>query len=197
MSEVTTNTGEVEGDVPRAKKADYRWLNARGEEVEDIEVATGVSYEPVAGGRAVWQIPGAVLGSVQTMLALAGAKIELRNAGRGEAEVGEGGGPANRRIAACVAGDWGARSGGGGGGGRGYDLDKLADAIADVMTRKKKNFNREKVRAALENGGMIGGHALEAKAYRAALVAMVGVREAYDRLMGRQTKVEDIADDLG
>lgn len=68
--------------------ANWSYVNANGQVLtaedadEDsvMEIATGVYYKDLGSGRdTVYQIPGAVAGSVQTMLALFGAKTKFGN----------------------------------------------------------------------------------------------------------------------
>lgn len=196
-----TDVQNTSADAAESRKvAEHDWLAPDGQAVDDIEAATGYRYRQVigAGGDFAYQIPGAVAGSVQTMLALFGTKTkainwssQLRGTDRRmPIDVAALAG----RFAEIADGQWPEREGGGGG--RGYDLEKLYAAFADVMGRKKKPINETKVRGALAEGGTIGGQALDAKQYRAAIMKVDGVRTAYDRLMGNTTRLDDIADDF-
>jgi hypothetical protein len=191
MSEV--NATPAKG--PREKKADYFFIDASGSQVDDIESATGIEYVPLAGGGLKYQIPGVEAGKIATMLAVAGAKIELRNAGRGAAEIGDSG-KAAQRMARLVDGDWGDLSGTGGGRAP-VDEDKLFEAMATVLTNLGKPYTESKIRAGFKDGGTIAGKAQpDGKSYKSACMTIPGVEEEYKRLTGKvAVAVESIADD--
>jgi hypothetical protein len=184
----------------REKKADYFYLAPDGTRVDEIESAAGVEYVPTAGGNVKWLIDGTV-GSKTLMLAVAGAKIELRNAGRGEAEPADGSGKAAQRVARMKGvedggeADWGDLAGQGGGRAP-IDDDRLLAAMVTVLTAKGKPFNESKIKAGFADGGTIAGnkHA-DGKSYKAACLKIDGVEAEYNRLGGKATTVESIADD--
>lgn len=179
------------------KIADHFWLAADGSAVEDIEKAAGYRYqEEVTGGRMDYIVPGILVGTVQGMFALFGAKTkainwssQLRTENDGRLDISA----LQAKFAKVRDGAWPEREGGG----FRYDLDKLADALVAVLTKKKKPANRDKIRAAMEAGGSIGGKSLDAKDYVKTVASVDGVKGEYDRLMGRSTDIASIGDDFG
>lgn len=198
--------------------AKHVFINANGEIVDKQEEATGARYFPgdVAEGESFsYQIPGARAGEPATMLAVFGAKTLMTNtvssfydalpkgAARGSARPRKAEAPATdligleERFAAIQPGDWGAERGGGGG--VGYNLDDLLAAVVQVFTESGKAINADKVGAALRDGGVLKGVALDAKAYRKQIISIDGVRAAYEALRAAKAptvSADDLADDL-
>lgn len=123
-----TDTSNSTEKPTRETKAKYDWLDAAGNVVEDIESATGLKYTAL-GDNSVCavQLPGAVAGDKLTMLALAGWKIEARNAARGVSAT-----PAQERWDAIETGNWGV-GGEGSRGPRGIDIEVLIAAATPLV----------------------------------------------------------------
>jgi len=191
----------------------HQWLNANGEVVEGIEAAAGVRYVTDAG-----ETVDVLLRSEQLpMLAAFGARTLVTNtvssfygpkpegAGKDAKRPRKDDAPdsdavgVRERFAAITADDWGAERGGGAGG-VGYNLDDLASALEEVITAAGGTFNRDRVSAALREGGTFKGSALDAKAYRKAVYGVAGVKEAYAALRAAKaaptSTVEEVADDF-
>lgn len=70
-------------DVQTSKKrklAEHSYIDLQGNEVEQVEQATGIHYLHIAAGSEFeYQIPGAVAGSPQTMLAAFGGRTLATN----------------------------------------------------------------------------------------------------------------------
>lgn len=198
--------------------AKHVYLDQTGEVTDDQAKAVGVRYFPgdkAEGESFTYAIPGAVAGSPQTMIAVLGTKTLMTNtvssfyealpkgAPKGSARPRKAEAPASDiagledRFAAIVDGDWGAERGGGGG--VGYNLDDLLDAIDQTYSALGVNINRDKVANGLANGGDYKKQALDAKAYRKAMISIEGVRAAYEAIRAAKaptTAPEDAADDL-
>ncbi|HXV74199.1 MAG TPA: hypothetical protein VD713_05660 [Sphingomonadales bacterium] len=143
-----TETADTAAKVER--KAAHAWLLPDGVETKAIASATGASYTDKATGEsASYQIPGAVAGSVTTMLACFGLRTLMTNTAsqarqardRGEADVGGDVENIRERLAEIKDGAWGAERAGGGLG-RGINIPALVDAIEEVATKKRKPFDR-------------------------------------------------------
>ena len=123
-------------ETTKRKVAEKTFIDATGAKA-DIEKATGLSYKSLADGKeGVYQIPGAVAGSVATMLALFGASTLATNSASANRQAGEDGTESDTdavmaRFEAIVDGDWGTERGGGVG--RGIDVDAVVEAINEVM----------------------------------------------------------------
>lgn len=198
--------------------ATHVYVKANGETTKEQAEAVGVSYFPgdkAEGESFTYMIPDAVAGSPQTMIAILGAKTLMTNtvssfydalpkgAAKGSARPRKADAPATdlagleERFAAIVPGDWGAERGGGGG--VGYNLDDLLDALDQTYQTQGVTINRDKVAAALRDGGTFKGAALDAKAYRKAVINVEGVRAAYEAIRtARQptTDAASVADDF-
>ena len=131
QQEETVTEAAVEVKSARAK-AVKSFVNAAGEEV-DIEFATGLRYEALPDKKVyVYQIPGAQVGSPQTMLALFGSttlgtNTASQNRGQDIADQFKSDADAvSARFERIVQGDWGTRAGGGG---LQIDTTALYDAI--------------------------------------------------------------------
>lgn len=124
---------EKKTKAPVAKKA---WIDSTGNEVEDIEAATGLSYTSLAKGTTyLYQMPDAKVGSVQTMLALFGATTLATNhaswnrgAARPEDFREDDTVAVRERFERLVDGDWGTK----GGGGPQIDVEVLFKAVTEV-----------------------------------------------------------------
>lgn len=193
-------------------------IDAAREVTDDQAKAVGVRYFPgdkAEGESFEYMIPGATAGSPQTMVAVLGVKTLMTNtvssfyealpkgAPKGSARPRKADAPASDlagladRFAAIVDGDWGAERGGGGG--VGYNLEDLLDAIDQTYQALGTQINRDKVSNGLANGGTYKGQALDAKAYRKAMISIEGVRAAYEAIRAAKaptTAPEDAADDL-
>ena len=184
------------------KVAEHEYIDANGAKVS-IESGTGIKYKNLAeNAETSYQLPGATPGSVQTMAALFGLRtlvINTASANKQAKDRGEEAGSAidaiKARLGELVDGDWGAARGEGGIG-RGYDLDKLADAIVQVFTAAGANANRDKIRKGLEEGmTRKDGTVTEAKKYRADMIKVEGVRAAYEALLGRAKSAAEVVDE--
>jgi hypothetical protein len=131
MTETATTSTAVEVKSARAK-AVKTFIDATGAEAE-IEKATGLKYEALPDKKTwTYQIPDAVAGTPQTMLALFGSTTLSTNT----ASQNRGMDPADQfasdadavaaRFERIVQGDWGTRAGGGG---LQIDTTALYDAI--------------------------------------------------------------------
>ena len=178
--------------------ATHAFVDANGATC-DIENAKGIKYSPKdkAGDNDQW-FTYIITDEARDMLAAFGAKTLATNtvssfydglpkgAPKGTQRARKADAPADDlsglgdRFAAIVAGDWGASQGGGGG--VGYNLDDLLEALCDVYAGEGKEVNRDKVGAALRDGGTIKGAALDAKAYRKFIVSIDGVKARYEAI---------------
>lgn len=175
--------------------AKHAYIKASGEVADKIEDAAGVRYwldDKGEGPSFDYLIPA----DVMPMLAAFGARTLVTNTVSSFYDAVPKGAPKgtprprkadapdsdlsglNERFAAIVAGDWGAERGGGGG--VGYNLEDLLDALDEVMQAAGTQINREKVAAALADGGTFKGAALDAKGYRKAVIGVEGVKAAYE-----------------
>ena len=197
--------------------AKHIYLNANGETVEKIEEATGVRYflgDKAEGESFAYQL-GVAPGEPAMMIGVLGLKTLMTNtvssfydalpkgAAKGAQRPRKADAPATdligleERFAAIQPGDYGAERGGGGG--VGYNLDDLLEALRQTMAAVGTEINVDKVSAALRDGGTLKGVALDAKAYRKAIINIEGVRAAYEALRAAKqttTAVEDVADDF-
>jgi hypothetical protein len=201
--------------------ATHAFIDANGAQVE-IEKALGIRYwskDKAADSDPHFDhyIGAGDAGNPGTMLAVFGAKTLATNtvssfyeglpkgapkgtqrARKADAPVDDLAGLAER-FAAIVAGDWGASSGGGGG--VGYNLEDLLQALDDVMAEAGTQINRDKVAAALRDGGGTykGKVIAEAKEYRKAIAGVEGVKARYETIRtARQPVVtaDEVADDF-
>lgn len=153
------------------KLADHGLIGADGAAVDEQEKATGVTYKDLATGQvATYQIPGAVAGSVQTMLAIFGAKTLATNTASANKQNDYPVGNVeaiNTRFAAIVDGDWGVERGGGGG--VRIDIDLLVEALAVQFKREKQPFDPDKYRTKIT----------EDEAYRKRVFGLDSVKAQY------------------
>jgi hypothetical protein len=147
------NTDTTETAKTR-KVADHFYLDASGNVVEEQEKATGIRYQVVATKENFdFQVPGAVPGSVQTMIALFGAKtLAINTASQNrqdpESDVTD---PVaiSERFSLIKDGDWGVSRGGGGG--ARIDIDLLIEALGQVYKKEKKPFDPDKYGTAIRD----------------------------------------------
>ena len=188
----------------KTQVADHEFLDDDGNITKDVTKGVGYRYIDKATGRAMdYFLPEASAGHPLTMFGLFGAKTKAVNWSssiRGAGDNRESTVDVDLLAAkfAQVAQDvW--PSDAGGGGGFKYNLDKLTEALGMVLTAAGKPFDFDKVRKAMEDGGSIGGVALDAAQYRSKVAAIEGVRAAYDSLTGKTVSVDEAAseDDFG
>lgn len=174
--------------------ADHFFVNASNVVVDEIENATGFKYHHLKeDGDFMYQIPGAVAGSVQTMLAVKGGQ-NIATYVSGQAPDGVTAlDHIKARFAALKDSDWGTT----GPAGFTYNLDFLADAIVEALSAKGGNPNRDKIRTALDSGmAKKDGTVVDAKSYRTSMLSVDGVKDAYARLNGKAKSAEAALDEF-
>jgi len=198
----------IENDTAgRKKQANHLYLDSTGAEVESIESAVGYRYQAVGpDGEPNGQVfdlvglDGAVAGKPLTMLALFGAKTVATNQasrnrnGPNKGEFATDILAIEARFEALKDGEWGVAEGGGG---FALNAERLTDALEAVQVAGGYSFNRAKVLAAMQDGGNIGGKALDAKDYKRAVYAVAGVKDKYAELAGKApTDAGSVASDF-
>lgn len=135
IAKVSDTNTQAEAKTKR-KVAEKEFVDAAGKPTTQ-ELATGISYKSLADPKekapSVYQIPGAVAGSIITMLALFGTTTLATNA----ASANRGSDNPNpsdadfvmERLAQIVDGDWGAERGGGG---FAIDQESLVAAMVEI-----------------------------------------------------------------
>lgn len=175
-------------ETTKRKVAEKEFIDASGA-VVPIEQATGILYKSLADGKTFsYQIPEAVAGSPQTMIALFGATTLATN----KASQNRNGSDDDKydsdvdaiadRFSAIVTGDWGTERGGGG---RGINADVLLEAIRSAITMD--DAKAAKVKARLDSDAE----------YRRTMRNHEQVRGKYDELMAaRRPAITTALDDL-
>jgi len=176
----------------REKKAEHFYIDASGNTIKGIANAAGVGYRDVATKEVTtYLIPGAVPGTVQSMLAAFGAKTLNTNSastGRQARAADNGAGPSD--VAAIVAryaelkdGQWAIPSEGGVRGPR-IDNAILAAVLAEMIEERTGKVQDEaKIAAKLESDDK----------YRRSAWANPHVKVAYAEAAGTGGDVADLA----
>lgn len=136
----------VETNATTRKAADHSYIDTSGNKVERIEQAAGIKYVDLrtGGGEFAYIVPDAAPGSVQTMLAIFGAKTLATNsasAARQARDKGADDAPANdvagiaERFDELAEGQWAERAEGAPRGPK-YDREVLADVLAQQKSAK-------------------------------------------------------------
>jgi hypothetical protein len=136
-----TNTDSATSEKTGRKVADHILLDAEGNEVKTWEKGTGIKYRVAKTGEEFkFQIPGAVPGSIQTMLALFGSRtLAVNTASQNRQDAtSDATDPVAiaERFSLIKDGDWGAERGGGGG--IRIDIDTLVEALGRTLRKEKK-----------------------------------------------------------
>lgn len=170
--------------VKREKQANHYLLDAAGAVVDDWEKATGIRYAAVSGGKETgevfdFQIPDAMVGSVQTMFALFGARTRAVNTASANRNAEDPSGISDVEAIASTFGgisdgDWNAERGGGG---FQVDTTKLAEAIRLVKERNGQPFDVAAAKARLDSE----------PEYRKAAMSVPDVKAEYGRLTAKGT----------
>lgn len=173
----------------RPARAEHEFLNANGDIVEDIELATGIRYTDKATTETFnWQIPNATAGSIITMFAIFGAKTRAINAGSAARQQRARDNTFTMSdvaymtdvFAGCTDGQWSPPADGAKRGPK-YDLDILAAAIVDELTKAGKTPNPMKIREKLGDD----------VAFRRGAVQVPGVLENYNLRAGKTAPTID------
>lgn len=136
--------------------AEHDWIDANGDVVESIEEATGIKYRQLATDESMtWQIPGAVPGSIQTMMAAFGARTKATNSTLAAREKRKRDNTFTTSdvahmkeiFAQIQVGQWGAPSEGGVKRGPKYDLDVLTAVICAMIEAEGGSPDPLKIRA--------------------------------------------------
>lgn len=152
----TTPPAAAAGDSKKPSVAEHDWINAAGDVVDDLELATGIKYRDKSTGEYfTYQIPLAEPGKVQTMFAVWGARTKAINTGSAARQKRKSDADFNASdvahmtatFAGIVDGTW--EAAGERKRGPAYDLDVLADAIVFVLTNAGATPNHDKIRAKL------------------------------------------------
>lgn len=143
--------GAADTEIVKAKVAKHELLDAAGAVVEDEELATGIRYTLLANSQTFeWQ-SGQAPGSEITMISVFGAKTlatnessAMRNSTKGAATPDEQIDAVRSRFALIKTGQWLDRTREGVG--AKVDLDRLANAICNVMVAEGK-YTEDQVKA--------------------------------------------------
>lgn len=181
MTSTDTTTVAAVAAAKREKQATHYWLGADGaDKVGDKwleqEAATGYRYASEAGWTFEYQVPGAVIGSVATMLALFGAKtlaINTASAAR-QADADQKDALVSRFTKELFDGHWADERTGGG---RAYDEETIIAAVVSVGAKAGADNEKVKAKIAATPGGL--------QAYAKAAMTNPQVRAAYDKIKGK------------
>lgn len=171
------------------KLADHDFIDAAGAVVDEQEKATGIQYKELAsGGVFPYQIPGAVAGSPQTMLALFGAKTLATNTASAAKQLRTKGEAVETipyitdRFAEITEGQWAVA----GDGTRGpqIDVQALADAMLPLLRKQLgTDVDRDKLVAKLEAD----------KNYKRAAYGNPDVKKNYMKGKGQDVSIASLA----
>lgn len=179
----------VDQNEASARKAVHKFIDASGAEVEKQEAATGISYQDRASGRVfTFQIPGAVAGTVQTMLSVFGAKTLATNTASQARQQGLADEVAliEERFGEDLKdGQWNSpadRTGG-----PRIDLEAAIEAIEEIVKADGMDFSRVRDRAMAESLDDYDSKPGEAfgVAYLRAALKNPRVSAAYAKLRGK------------
>jgi hypothetical protein len=193
MNDITNaNVNAPEEKSKRPARGDHTYLGPKGETVESIEDATGISYKDLATGEVfTYQIPGAQAGSVQTMFALFGAKTRATNAASAARQARERDASFLRSDVEHITATFGETQDGqwavAGEGTRAptYDHEILADVICELLAQAGKTQDRGKVLDKLNN---------DVK-YKRGATGNPQIKAAYFAKVGREASVDSLAVD--
>jgi len=165
----------------KERTGSHEYIDANGEKAR-ITLAVGARYSPQGAKAVVYNVPGAIVGTVATMLALRGVRTEMTNvAAKARADSGIGVPEVTaltERFAELRDGHWAElteRKGG-----AQIDADALLAAIAEVM--KADGQEAKKIKAT--QAKVLDDEGAFTKEGR--LFAQIPeVREAYDRIKGK------------
>ncbi len=149
----------------RPARAEHDWINATGDVVDDLELATGIKYRDLSVGENApnasfsYQIPNATVGEVKTMFAVWGARTKAINTASAARQKRKADATFTltdvEHMTAVFAevkdGQWEAPSEGGAKKrGPAWDLDLLCTVIVEALNAQgAKNVDATKIRAKL------------------------------------------------
>jgi len=194
MNDTTQTPAADAGATPaaaakREQIAEHAYLDANGAVQENIEHAAGIRYVDKATGKSFdYLIPGAVAGSVATMLAIFGAKTKATNAASAARQARKRDAQFTTDDVDYIAeifgeikdGQWEKPSDGTKREPK-YDLDVLTQVIVDVLAKAGKSQDPLKMRERLESD----------LAFRRGALSRSDIRDEYNSRVGKTEKPLD------
>lgn len=187
VDETTATTETAAAKAKREKQATHYWLASDGSDKQVIdgkvtdkwleqEQATGYRYVSESGFKFDYQVPGALIGSVTTMLALFGAKtlaINTASAAR-QADADQLEALNSRFTKELYEGHWADERTGGG---RAYDEETIIAAVVQVAGSKGATPENVAAKIKALPGGL--------QAYAKNAMTNPQVNAAYNKIKGK------------